>query len=62
MLELGISKVFDLRSVVEMKKYDTPIPSIEGVEVLHVPVFEVEDYSPEVMARYAYRSQRFFYD
>lgn len=62
MLKLGISKVFDLRSVVEMKKYNTPIPSIEGVEVLHVPVFEVEDYSPEVMARYANRSYQIFYD
>lgn len=34
-----------------MKKYDTPIPQIEGVEVVHVPVFESEDYSPETMAR-----------
>ena len=61
MRELGIAKVFDLRSVIEMKKYDTPIPSIEDVEVLHVPVFEVEDYSPEVMARYANTSHRDFY-
>lgn len=51
MKELGIRKVFDLRSVYEMKKYDTPIPTIGGVEVLHVPVFKLEDYTPEVMAR-----------
>ena len=36
-----------------MKKYNTPIPTIEGVEVVHVPVFKTEDYSPEVMAGYA---------
>lgn len=51
MRELGIKKVFDLRSDVEMKKYNTPVPTIEGVEILHVPVFAAEDYSPEVMAR-----------
>lgn len=38
-----------------MQKYDTPIPYIEGLEVVHVPVFQTEDYSPEVMARYVAR-------
>ena len=50
---LGISKVYDLRSDTEMQKYGTPIPEMEGVEVIHVPVFKREDYSPEAMARYA---------
>ncbi|THH11937.1 hypothetical protein EW145_g314 [Phellinidium pouzarii] len=49
--ELGITKVFDLRSDTEMEKYNTPVPQIEGVEIVRVPVFEKEDYSPEVMAR-----------
>lgn len=35
-----------------MQKYNTPIPHIEDVEVVHVPVFQTEDYSPEVMAKY----------
>ncbi|KAL5527764.1 hypothetical protein ACEPAG_6565 [Sanghuangporus baumii] len=51
MRELGITRVFDLRSDTEMEKYDTPVPQIEGVEVIRAPVFQIEDYSPEVMAR-----------
>ncbi|KAL5530050.1 hypothetical protein ACEPAF_6307 [Sanghuangporus sanghuang] len=51
MRELGITRVFDLRSDTEMEKYDTPVPQIEGVEVVRAPVFQIEDYSPEVMAR-----------
>ena len=50
--ELGITKVFDLRSDTEMEKYNTPVPQIQGVEVVRTPVFQVEDYSPEVMARW----------
>lgn len=50
--ELNITKVFDLRSDVEIQKYNAPLPSIDGVEVLHTPVFKLEDYSPEVMAKY----------
>ncbi|KAI5120677.1 hypothetical protein M0805_006966 [Coniferiporia weirii] len=49
--DLGITMAFDLRSDTEMEKYGTPIPHIDGVEVVRVPVFEKEDYSPEVMAR-----------
>ncbi|KAI1796151.1 protein-tyrosine phosphatase-like protein [Ganoderma leucocontextum] len=48
---LGISIVYDLRSDTEMRKYDTPIPEMEGVQVIHVPVFKKEDYSPEAMAK-----------
>ncbi|KAL5507879.1 hypothetical protein ACEPAH_5497 [Sanghuangporus vaninii] len=51
MRELGITRVFDLRSDTEMEKYGTPAPQIEGVEVVRAPVFQIEDYSPEVMAR-----------
>lgn len=50
--ELGIAKVFDLRSDTEIEKYNTPVPSIDGVEIVRTPVFEKEDYTPEVMARY----------
>ncbi|KAJ6538477.1 protein-tyrosine phosphatase-like protein [Mycena vulgaris] len=49
--ELGISQVFDLRSDTEIAKYDTPSPDIEGVNFSHVPVFQTEDYSPEMMAK-----------
>ncbi|KAJ8507374.1 hypothetical protein ONZ45_g10244 [Pleurotus djamor] len=48
---LGIARVFDLRSDTEIEKYNTPVPQIEGVEVLRAPVFQKEDYSPEMMAR-----------
>ncbi|EJD01490.1 uncharacterized protein FOMMEDRAFT_21865 [Fomitiporia mediterranea MF3/22] len=51
MRQLGITKVFDLRSDTEMAKYGTPAPQIPGVEIIHTPVFQTEDYSPEVMAR-----------
>ncbi|KAJ7774097.1 protein-tyrosine phosphatase-like protein [Mycena olivaceomarginata] len=49
--ELGISQVFDLRSDTEIAKYNTPGPEIDGVQISHVPVFEKEDYSPEMMAK-----------
>ncbi len=48
---LGVAIVYDLRSDTEMRKYDTPIPEMEGVAVIHVPVFKTEDYSPEAMAK-----------
>lgn len=51
MRALGITTVFDLRSDPEMQKYSSPIPTIEGVQVLRTPVFTNEDYSPESMAR-----------
>jgi hypothetical protein len=52
MRDLGITTVFDLRSDTEIRKYGTPQPTIEGVEVLWTPVFKTEDYSPEMMAKY----------
>ncbi|KAJ3776711.1 protein-tyrosine phosphatase-like protein [Lentinula raphanica] len=48
---LGITKIFDLRSDTEIQKYNAPLPQIEGVELLHIPVFRTEDYSPEMMAK-----------
>ncbi|KAG6910995.1 hypothetical protein DXG01_006049 [Tephrocybe rancida] len=48
---LNIAKVFDLRSDTEIRKYNTPQPEIEGVEIIHSPVFQTEDYSPEMMAK-----------
>ncbi|KAJ7094445.1 protein-tyrosine phosphatase-like protein [Mycena belliarum] len=49
--QLGISEVFDLRSDTEIAKYNAPLPNIEGVRINHEPVFQTEDYSPEMMAR-----------
>jgi hypothetical protein len=48
---LGITKVYDLRSVTEIEKYNSPLPTIDEVDVLRTPVFEKEDYSPEMMAK-----------
>ncbi|TRM68216.1 protein-tyrosine phosphatase-like protein [Schizophyllum amplum] len=48
---LGVTTVFDLRSDTEMDKYNTPVPNIEGIEIVRAPVFEKEDYSPEMMAK-----------
>jgi len=52
MRALGITRVFDLRSDTEIEKYRTPLPLIDGVDVLRTPVFRWEDYSPEMMAKY----------
>jgi hypothetical protein len=41
-----------MRSDTEIRKYNTPLPEIEGMEVVHIPVFKTEDYSPEMMAKY----------
>ncbi|KAI6127421.1 protein-tyrosine phosphatase-like protein [Pisolithus croceorrhizus] len=51
MRALRITTVFDLRSDPEMKKYSTPIPTIEEVHIIRTPVFKNEDYSPESMAK-----------
>ncbi|KIJ57092.1 hypothetical protein M422DRAFT_198473 [Sphaerobolus stellatus SS14] len=49
---LGIKKVFDLRSDIELEKFGTPIPQLaKDVEVLRTPVFKKEDYSPEMIAK-----------
>jgi Tyrosine phosphatase family len=49
---LGIVRVFDLRSDTEIEKYKSPLPNIDGVEIIQAPVFGTEDYSPEAMAKY----------
>ena len=48
---LGITQVFDLRSDIEMAKYNTPIPSIDDVNVIRTPIFKEEDYTPETIAQ-----------
>ncbi|GLB34077.1 putative tyrosine phosphatase [Lyophyllum shimeji] len=48
---LGVTKVFDLRSDTEILKYNSPQPQIDGVEITRAPVFQTEDYSPEMMAK-----------
>jgi len=49
--ELGITAVYDLRSDTEIAKWKTPCPEIDGVEIIRTPVFKVEDYSPEMVAK-----------
>ncbi|KAI0340906.1 hypothetical protein BDW22DRAFT_1333671 [Trametopsis cervina] len=49
--ELGVEIIYDLRSDTEIMKYDTPCPTIDGVKVVRVPVFKLEDYSPEMMVK-----------
>ena len=44
--------VYDLRSDTEIAKYESSCPSIDGVDVIRTPVFSLEDYSPEMMAKY----------
>lgn len=48
---LGITTIFDLRSDTEIAKYNSQIPTIEGVDIVHIPIFKSEDYSPEMMAK-----------
>ncbi|KAI1771645.1 protein-tyrosine phosphatase-like protein [Hypoxylon cercidicola] len=52
---LGIEKVFDLRSAVEIEKgtkdgFGWQVKEWEGAERLYVPVFLDQDYSPEALA------------
>ncbi|TFY64488.1 hypothetical protein EVJ58_g2596 [Rhodofomes roseus] len=49
--ELGVTTVYDLRSDTEIERYETPSPHVDGVEIVHLPVFKTEDYSPEMMAK-----------
>lgn len=50
--DLGVRTVFDFRSSREFKKYDAPIPIVLGVEILHVPIFDDEAFTPDEMARH----------
>jgi protein tyrosine/serine phosphatase len=56
--DLGITKIFDLRSDTEIAKYNSPLPTIDNVTVLHIPIFKTEDYSPEMMAKSVLRTLR----
>ncbi|KAG7097323.1 hypothetical protein E1B28_004682 [Marasmius oreades] len=49
--ELGITRVFDLRSDTEIEKYNSSLPPMDGIEIVRSPVFSKEDYSPEMMAK-----------
>jgi len=44
---LGVQTVFDFRSAREFEKYDAPIPSIPGIEIHHVPIFDEKAFTPE---------------
>ncbi|KAF8524578.1 protein-tyrosine phosphatase-like protein [Hysterangium stoloniferum] len=46
--ELGIKKIFDLRSDIETVKFGRPPPALGAqVELERIPVFKDQDYSPE---------------
>ncbi|KAI0042286.1 hypothetical protein FA95DRAFT_1525503 [Auriscalpium vulgare] len=49
--DLGISTIFDLRSDTEILKYNSPTPVIPSAQIVHIPVFQKQDYSPERMAQ-----------
>jgi hypothetical protein len=49
--ELGVRKVFDLRSDVEVKVYKAGSLVIEGVEFVKAPVSSAEAYDPFSLAR-----------
>ncbi|EKM79889.1 hypothetical protein AGABI1DRAFT_113143 [Agaricus bisporus var. burnettii JB137-S8] len=49
--QLNITRVFDLRSDIELQKYNAPLPQIDGVEITQNPVFKTIDYSPEMIAK-----------
>lgn len=52
LINTGVKKVFDLRSDTELEKFGTPIPELSfEVQILRVPVFKTEDYSPEMITR-----------
>ncbi|KDQ17036.1 hypothetical protein BOTBODRAFT_156392 [Botryobasidium botryosum FD-172 SS1] len=48
---LGITRIFDLRSELELRKSSVPPVEIDGVTVVRVPVFRDKDYSPEMLMR-----------
>jgi hypothetical protein len=58
---LGITTIFDLRSDTEIRKYNSPPPTIDGVDIVHIPVFKSEDYSPEMMAKLRDATSTSFY-
>lgn len=49
--ELGVRKVFDLRSDVEVKGFKSDTLTIEGVGFVKVPVSSVEAYDPFSLAK-----------
>ncbi|KAL5511143.1 hypothetical protein ACEPAH_4358 [Sanghuangporus vaninii] len=48
--ELGITTIFDLRSEVEIRKYKSSTPEIEGVRFVHIPVSDSDEYDPMALA------------
>jgi hypothetical protein len=55
--ELGVRKVFDLRSELEVKGYKADPLIIEGVGFVKVPVSSAEGYDPFSLARRVMRFQ-----
>jgi hypothetical protein len=59
---MGITTIFDLRSDTEIAKYNSPIPDTGEINIVHIPIFKTEDYSPETMARYVLPSSNLHLD
>ncbi|TCD69217.1 hypothetical protein EIP91_008320 [Steccherinum ochraceum] len=51
LVQLGVTKIYDLRSDPEIAKWGTASPEMKGLEIIRTPLFKSEDYSPEVMAK-----------
>jgi len=41
--KLGVKAVFDLRTKAEVERYKSTTPAIEGIQVVHAPVFEKDE-------------------
>lgn len=48
---LGIKKVFDFRSAAEIARFNTPSPTIPGVEIISVPTAQEESFDPHNIAK-----------
>jgi hypothetical protein len=46
LIALGIRRVFDLRSDIEIDGYKTSTPTIEGIEIVRAPVSQTQAYDP----------------
>jgi hypothetical protein len=55
LVAIGIRRVFDLRSDIEIAGYKTPTPAIEGVEFVRAPVSQKQAFDPANLApRYVF--------
>jgi hypothetical protein len=50
--DYGIRKVYDLRSEFEHKKFHAPMVEVEGIEIIRLPIFKEEAFSPEAVQEF----------